>query len=111
MRAKSDNIETMIGSEANEVIEELFEYLLRRYQKESEESMKGSYFTFDAVNALYYDLNKISLSRRKTYIDSPERLNNKKATLNSQNNDDKCFQYDLTVALNHKQIRKDPQRI
>ena len=37
-----------------------------------EESMRGSEFVFDAVNALYYDLNKISLGRDKSYIDSPE---------------------------------------
>ena len=34
-----------------------------------------------------------------------------KATRNPKNNDDKCFQYALTVALNHKQIKKGPQRI
>ena len=33
MRAKSDNIEIMIGSETDEVIEELFESLLKRYKK------------------------------------------------------------------------------
>ena len=26
----------------------------------------------------------------------------KKATINPKNNDDKCFQYEITVALNHK---------
>ena len=30
---------------------------------------------------------------------------------NPKNNDDKCFQYALTVALNYKKIKKDPQRI
>ena len=32
-------------------------------------------------------------------------------TINPKNNDDKCFQYALTVALNHEQIKKDPQRV
>ena len=41
----------------------------------------------------------------------PEWLKNRKATINPKNNDDKCFQYALTVALNYKQIKKDPQRI
>ena len=35
----------------------------------------------------------------------------KKATINPKNNDDKCFEYALTVALNYEQIKKDPQRI
>ena len=60
--------------------------------------MKGSEFVVDSVNALYHDFNKISLSRGKSYIDSPEWLKNKKATINPKNNDDKCFQYALTVA-------------
>ena len=34
----------------------------------------------------------------------------KKATINPKN-DDKCFQYALTVTLNYEQIRKNPQRI
>ena len=64
MHAKSINIEIMIGSETDKVIEELSESLLKRYQK-LEESMRGSEFVFDGVNALYYDFNKISLHRSK----------------------------------------------
>ena len=73
--------------------------------------MRGSEFIFDSVDALYYDLNKISLNRGGSYIDSPEWLKNKKATINPKNNDDKCFQYALTAALNYEQILKNPQRI
>ena len=72
--------------------------------------MRGSEFIFDAVNALYYDLNKISLNREGSYIDSPQWLKNKKA-INPKNDDDKCFQYAISVALSHQNIKKDPQRI
>ena len=44
MHTKSNNIEIMIGSETDEIIEELFESLLERYQKGLEESMIGSDF-------------------------------------------------------------------
>ena len=37
-------------------------------------------------------------------------VKNKKATINPKNNDEKCFQYAITVALNLEQIKKDPQR-
>ena len=63
MHAKSNIIEIMVGSETNEIIEELFKSFLQRYQEELEESMRGSEFIFDSVDALYYDFNKISLSR------------------------------------------------
>ena len=79
--------------------------------------MRGSEFIFDTVDALYYDLNKISLSRGGSYIDSPEWLKNKKATINPENNDDNCFQYALTVSLNYqiiktsKTIQKEYQKL
>ena len=44
-------------------------------------------------------------------MDSPKWLTNKKATINQKNNDDKCFQYALTVGLNYQSIKKDPQKI
>ena len=113
MYTKSNNIEIMIGSDSNEVIEELFKSLLQKYQESLEENMSGSEFVFDGVNVLYYDLNKTSLIRGKSYIHSPEWLRNKKATINLQNKDDKCFQYVLTAALNYQNIKKkkNPQRI
>ena len=111
MHAKNNNVKIMVGSEANEIIEELFKYFLQRYQEELEESMRGSKFIFDSVNALYYDLNKISLSRGGSYIDSPEWLKYKKTIINPKSNDYKCFQYALTVALNYEEIKKDPQKI
>ena len=74
MRTKSNNVETMMGSETDEIIEELSEFLLERYQEGLEESMRGSEFIFDSVDALYYDLNKVSLSRGRSYIGFPERL-------------------------------------
>ena len=74
MRTNSDNIEIMMGSATDEVIEKLFESLLERYQKELDESMRRSEFIFDGVPTLYYNLNKISLSRDRSYIDSPKWL-------------------------------------
>ena len=106
MHSKSDNIEISIGNETNESIRELFESLLQRYQKGLEEQMRGSEFVFDNADSFYYKLHKISLNRGGSYIDSPKWFKNKKATINPKNNDDKYFQYNLTVALNHEQIKK-----
>ena len=68
-------------------------------------------FVYDSVDPLYYNLNKVSLSRGGSYMDSPKWLKNKKATINPKNNDDMCFQYTLTVALNYEQIKDHPERI
>ena len=112
MHTKSNNIEIMVGSETDEIIEELFKSLLQRYQEGLEKSMKGSEFTFDSVNLLHYHLQKTSLKGTgSSYIDSPEWLKNTEATINLKNTYDSCFQYALTVALNHKQIKNHPERI
>ena len=44
MHAKSDNVEIMMGSETNEIIEELFKSFLQKYQEGLEESTRGSFF-------------------------------------------------------------------
>ena len=73
--------------------------------------MRGSEFDFDGNNVLYYDLNRTTFDRGTSCIDSPEWIKNKKATINPNNNDNRCFQYVLTVALNYEKIKKNPQRI
>ena len=93
MHTQSDNIGIMMGSETGKIIEERFKSLLERYQEGLEESMRGSEFNFVSVDALYYNLNKIRLSRGGSYIDSRKWLKNKKTTINIKNNDDKFFQY------------------
>ena len=112
MHTRSANIKIMIGSDTNEVIEELLKFLLQRYQENLEKKMNGSEFVFDGINALYYDLNKISLNRVGSYIKSPRWLEDKEATINPQNkNDNKCFQYALTIALNYEKINNNRHRI
>ena len=73
--------------------------------------MKGSDFAFDGVHYLYYDLNKISISKGGSYIDSPKWLKYKKSTINPKNNDYKCFQYAVTLASNLDKINNHPERI
>ena len=51
------------------------------------------------------------MNRAGSYIDSPSWLKHKGATLNPKNKDNECFKYAITVALNHKRIKNDPQRI
>ena len=61
MYTRSINAEIVIGSNTNEVIEDLLKSLLQGNQENLEEKMKGSEFVFDDVNSFYYDLNKNKL--------------------------------------------------
>ena len=52
MHSNSDNIEFMSHDNTNEVVNEIFESLLSRYQIGLETSMRGSDFIFDSTFVL-----------------------------------------------------------
>ena len=111
MHTRSDNIEIMIGNDNDEITEGLFKSLLQKYEENLQKKMRGSDFEFDGVNLLYYDFNEISLNRDGSYIDSRKWLKDKESTINPKNNDGKCFQYAVTLALNLDNIDNHPERI
>ena len=112
MYSKSDNFEIMMGGNTNEIIKNLFNFLLRRYQGGLQVSMRGSEFVFDYVESLNYIFHKVDLKRSGSHIETPEWLKNKGATINCQNDDDdKCFQYAITIALNYDEIGNHHQRV
>ena len=84
---------------------------MQKYEENLQNKVRGSEFEFDGVNFLYYDFNKTSINRGGSYIDSPKWLKDKKSTTNPKNNDNKCFQYAVTLALNLDKIKKDTQRV
>ena len=101
----------MFGDDIDDIIEQLFESLSQKYEETLQNKMRGSEFEFDGINFFYCDFNKTSINRGGSYIDSPKWLIDKKSTINPKHNDDKCFLYALTLALNLDKIKKDPQRV
>ena len=106
MHTRSVCEEFMSGSETEEIVEKLFRSLLQRYlfiflKDNLNEKMRGSDFIFNGVNNLFYDFNRVSISKGGSYIESPKWLKDKKCTVNQKNNDNKCF----------NKIDKNPQRI
>ena len=111
MYTRSDNEEFMSGDDTNEIIKLLFESFLQRFEENLQNKKRGLEFEFDGISFFYYSFNKTSIYRGGTYIDSPKWLKDKKSTINSKNNDDKCFQYAVTLALNLDNIDNHPERI
>ena len=111
MYKRSENIEIIFGDNNDDIIEQLFESLLKKYEENLQNKMRRSEFEFDGVNFLYYDFNKTSINRGGSFIDSPKWLKDTKSTINPKNNDDKYFQYAVTLALNIDKIKKDSQRV
>ena len=111
MYTRSDNEEFMSGDDTNEIIKLLFESFLQRFEENLQNKMRGLEFEFDGINFFYYSFSKTSIYTGGTYIDSSKWLKDKKSTINPKNNDDKCFQYVVTLALNLDNINKHPQRV
>ena len=107
----SDNLEIRSGNETDDIVKGLLNSFLNNYPKEEIILRNGSNFVFESVDLLSYHIHKTSLKRGKSYIKSPEWLINKRATINPKNKDNKCFQYSITVALNHQNIENHPERI
>ena len=98
MYTRSIPEEIIIGSETEEVTENLIMQILQKYQDNLQNKMKGSDFIFNGVNYLHYDLNRIIISKGGSYIESPKWLKDKKCVVNQKNNDNKCLQYAATLA-------------
>ena len=106
MHEKHDNIKIMMNYETDEVIEELFQSLKKRYQSYMNKQ------NVDYVHYLYYKCHKINPSSNGSYRESPDWIKNKNATINYINKkDNKCFQCAVTVALNPGEIKDDLQGI
>ena len=100
-----------LGNETDDIIKGLLNSFLTNYQNEEAILRNGSNFVFESVDLLSYHIHKTSLKRGKSYIKSPKWVINKRATINPKNKDNKCFQYSITVALNHQKIESHPERI
>ena len=74
--------------------------------------MRGSDFIFDSVQLMHYKcLKKNIYICGGSYIDFPDWIKNKKATINPKTTDGKCFQYGETVSLNYNEIKWNPERV
>ena len=106
MYSKIDNVEIIGYDKTDEVIEQFFESILSWYQIGLEIRMKGSDLVFGFVNSLYYKCNKINFNNGRSSINTWDWIKNEKTRINSNNNNKKCFQYAVTIALNQKRNYK-----
>ena len=83
----------------------------RNIKKDQKQKWKEVILFYEIVELLYYGLHKISLNRGGSYIDSPDWIKHKKATINPKSKDNNCFRDAITAALNHEKIKHNPERI
>ena len=69
---------------------------------------------WETTTSLSWDLTELSLSFSGSYVDSTKWIKNKKITISPENDeDDKCFQHTVIVALDvktSKNVYKEQQR-
>ena len=101
----------MRGVETEDVINEFSNGFRKRYQERLETKMRGSSSTFERIDLLEYHFHKISLNRGSSYIESPEWIKIKGATINpKRTKDNNCFRYAIITALNHQNVNQHLER-
>ena len=94
------------GSDKFKLLDEMFEEVMVRmanYQKE------GSNLQFEQVIELVIPFAKYEPLRGSSYMPLPDKLKNKKALVNMKNEDNQCFKWCVTRALN--QVPDHPERV
>ena len=86
-------------SEMDSIVQEMIAHMA---QQVDNPRLKDSKFTFDRI--LYIDINihRLNLTRGASYIKLPEWLDKKKAIINPQNLDNKCFEWAVIAVSSGK---------
>ena len=111
MYPKSDSGIVMISNDRVEIIQKLFDSHLHKYQIWNNLWGVAIFLIMFQECDMRYLCDMITINRGWSHIDSSKRFENKKSTINPKNDDKNCFRYAMTIALNHEQVGKDPQRI
>ena len=77
-------MEVMAYDNKDEIIEELLDLLLSRYQIALEAQIRESDFIFDCVYSLFYKCHGISLKRGGSCIGSRDQMRKKIATIKTK---------------------------
>ena len=86
--------------------------LLQKFQDDLQLSRESSSFVYERVEECNIHFDRLDLRRGALFIDTPEWLKRKKATINPQNvNNVYCFMYAATIALYHIDLGNNSGRI
>ena len=110
MHSRSSNLKFKSYNDVTEVVDEVFESLHSRCQGNLGTSVRKSNFLFDSVQLMYYKCHKIlNLGDHILILQTWQKR--KKPTTNPKNEDHKCSQYAVTVALNYGETELHPERV
>ena len=109
---KSKNIECYISDNSEDVLNLLYDSLLKYFNDKLLICRTDSSYVLKSVEGLSIHFHKIDLKRGSSYIPTPKWLEIKQATINPKNmNYNFGFVYAATIAIYHKEIGDHPERI
>ena len=109
---KSKNIECYISDNSEDVLNLLYDSLLKYFNDKLLICRTDSSYVLESVEGLSIHFHKIDLKRGSSYIPTPKWLETKQATINPKNmNDNFGFVYAATIAIYQKEIGDHPERI
>ena len=101
-------IEFFDATDINYLIERMLAYI--KTQTENPKFPESG-FTLDKIMHLYINFHRLVVTRGSSYTELPEWIKSKKAVINAQNKDEKCFKWAVITALHHEEIKKGHQRL
>ena len=99
---------TLLPSEINQSLRESIKQVLNNYL---DYQRQGSNWKLDHIIELTIHLAKYRPIGGSTYIRLPDKLRNKKACLNVENNDNMCFKWALLSAIHPAPKKDNPKRL
>ena len=96
------------ASDISDFIEQILAYI--KAQTENPKFPKSG-FTLYKIMHLYINFHRLVFTRGSSYTELPKWIKSKKAVINSQNKDEKCFKWVTIAALHHEEIKHHPERI
>ena len=109
---KSANIKCLQSDITDDILQQLITSLYKSYQEDITTRRTDSSLVYESVKGLGIHFHTIDLNRGVSYTPSPGWLKNKGATINPKNTKDNyCFMYALTIAINHKELGPNADRI
>ena len=104
----NDECNVFIESRNTTDIDEILDQLIKNYD-DLTNSLKDIGFVPIGNQSITYNFTEVIIMN--TFVETPKWLVLKKGVLNSQNNDNKCFQYSVTLSLYHEQVGKNYCRV
>ena len=102
----SETVENLEGTDEREIYDGFIQTIEERIQNFNQ---RGSNWRFERVLSLDIHFTDFQPLRGSTFLPLPSKISTKKAVINMKNNDDQCFKWSVTRALNPVDVH--PERV